>query len=167
MINEFRKFILRGNAIDLAVGIVIGAAFTAIVNSLVNDLINPIIGVLIGGVDFSSIVIPLRYADDGTIAAGLYIGRFINAIIQFLIVGFAMFLIVRAVNAAQELRPERLPGFKEAAGLLGRREVPLPAPLPPSTAVIPAVPAPSAPSNDQLLLEAINKLNATLEKRLK
>jgi large conductance mechanosensitive channel len=109
MIAEFRKFILRGNVLDLAVGIIIGAAFTAIVNSLVNDVIMPPLGMVLGGVDFSNIFIVLK---DGatagpyaTLAAAqeagavtINIGMFINALIEFLIVAFVVFLIVRAVN---------------------------------------------------------------------
>lgn len=102
---EFKKFILRGNVIDLAVGIVIGAAFTTIVGSLVEDLINPIIGLLIGGIDFSNLFIVLsgerKASLEATRAAGaavLGIGVFINAIIKFLIVAMAIFWLLKALT---------------------------------------------------------------------
>ena len=105
MLNEFRTFIVRGNMIDLAVGIVIGAAFTTVVNSFVNDLLMPPIGLLLGGVDFSSLFITLRGGPYPSLAAAkaagaptLNYGLFINSIINLLIVGFAVFLVVRAVN---------------------------------------------------------------------
>jgi large conductance mechanosensitive channel len=102
---EFKKFILRGNVIDLAVGIVIGAAFTAIVSSLVEDLINPIIGLLIGGIDFSNLFVvlsgerlPSLEATREGGAAVLAVGSFINAIIKFLIVAMAIFWLLKAIN---------------------------------------------------------------------
>lgn len=102
MIKEFTKFIMRGNVLDLAVGIIIGSAFTAIVNSLVNDIIMPPIGLLIGGIDFSQIVITLKAATADAPAVTMNIGLFINAIITFLIVALAVFLMVRAFNSAME-----------------------------------------------------------------
>lgn len=92
MLNEFKAFIARGNVIDLAVGIIIGAAFTGIVDSAVKDVIMPPIGAVLAGVDFSSIVIPL------TDKATINIGLFINAVIRFAIVAWAVFLLVKAVN---------------------------------------------------------------------
>jgi len=98
MLKEFQKFIMRGNVIDLAVGIIIGTAFTAIVNSLVNDVIMPPIGLLIGGVDFSNLQIVLQEATADTEAVAIRYGAFINALIQFLIVAFVVFMLVRSVN---------------------------------------------------------------------
>jgi large conductance mechanosensitive channel len=106
MWEEFRKFIARGNVIDLAVGIIVGAAFTSIVNSLVNDLIMPPLGLAIGGIDFSNFFLVLKGSGDfptpeAAKAAGavtLNYGLFINACIRFLIVSFAVFLLVRQVN---------------------------------------------------------------------
>lgn len=92
MLKEFREFLMRGNVLDLAVGIIIGAAFTAIVTSLVDDIISPLIGLVTGGVDFSQVVIPL------TDEASINIGNFINAIIYFVIVAFVLFMIIRAYN---------------------------------------------------------------------
>jgi large conductance mechanosensitive channel len=114
MIKEFRTFIMRGNVIDLAVGIIIGAAFTAIVNSLVNDLINPFIGLLLGGTDLSNIFIVLRdgvppgpyQTLEAAVAAGavtVNIGSFINAVINFLIIALVVFLLIRAINRAMTL----------------------------------------------------------------
>jgi len=103
-IAEFQAFILRGNVIDLAVGIIIGAAFTAIVNSLVTDIFNPVIGLLLGGVDFSNIFVVLSGERGPTLAATresgaavLALGTFVNAVINFLIVAFAVFWLIRAL----------------------------------------------------------------------
>lgn len=110
MIKEFKEFIARGNVIDLAVGIIIGAAFTAIVNSLVTDLINPIIGLLTGGTDFSGLYFVLKgnvpdgaslqVARDSGAAVFAY-GAFLSAVINFLIIAWAVFLLVKAVNRVQ------------------------------------------------------------------
>ena len=104
-LSEFRGFIMRGSVVDLAVGIVIGAAFTGVVNSLVKDILNPVIGVLIGGVDFSNVFISLNGQHYATLAAAktagaatLNFGLFINAIIQFLIVSFAIFWVIKALT---------------------------------------------------------------------
>lgn len=98
MWQEFKTFVMRGNVMDLAVGIIIGAAFTAIVNSLVNDVLMPPIGWLVGGIDFSEIVITLPVqGEDGT-AVTIGIGLFINALINFVIVAIAVFFLVRGVN---------------------------------------------------------------------
>ena len=104
-LREFKAFIMRGSVVDLAVGLVIGAAFTTIVTSFVEDLINPVIGLAIGGVDFSNIFVvlsgerraSLEATRDGG-AAVLAIGKFINAIIKFLIVSFAIFWVVKALS---------------------------------------------------------------------
>ncbi len=111
MFAEFRKFIMRGNVLDLAVGIIIGAAFTTIVNSLVNDVISPLIGIITGGLDFSSVKIILREAVGETPETAIGIGLFINAVINFVIVAFVLFLIIRAYNSAVErFRKEPEPG---------------------------------------------------------
>ena len=105
MFQEFRTFIMRGNVIDLAVGVIIGAAFGKIVASLVDDIIMPPIGVILGGVDFSNLFITLSGGDYQSLAqakeagaATINYGAFINVVIQFLIVEFAVFLLVRQVN---------------------------------------------------------------------
>ncbi|MEO8715517.1 MAG: large conductance mechanosensitive channel protein MscL [Acetobacteraceae bacterium] len=104
-VGEFRAFIMRGSVVDLAVGIIIGLAFTGVVNSLVKDIINPAIGLLTGGIDFSNYFIPLNgqhYATlDAAKAAGaatINIGVFINSIINFVIISFAIFWIVKALS---------------------------------------------------------------------
>ncbi|HMT21229.1 MAG TPA: large-conductance mechanosensitive channel protein MscL [Promineifilum sp.] len=91
MLKEFRDFITRGNVIDLAVAVILGAAFTAIVNSLVNDIIMPVIGALLGGVDFTSLAIPVG-------DASITYGNFIQAIINFLLIALVLFLIIRSLN---------------------------------------------------------------------
>ena len=105
MLSEFRDFIMRGNVVDLAVGIVIGAAFGTVVTSFVNDLLMPPIGLLLGQVDFASLFITLRGGPYPSIAAAkaagaptLNYGLFLNNVISLLIVGFAVFLLVRQVN---------------------------------------------------------------------
>lgn len=105
MLKEFKEFAMRGNVLDLAVGVIIGAAFGKIVSSLVDDIIMPPIGKALGHVDFSNLFINLGEASYPTIAAAkaagsptLNYGIFLNAIINFLIVAFAVFLLVRTVN---------------------------------------------------------------------
>lgn len=112
MLSEFKAFISRGNVIDLAVGIIIGAAFTGIVNSLVSDVVMPVIGILTSGVDFSNLFIPLSWEKwekvKGTVEtlkqakdAGvpvMSIGVFINTVINFLIVSFVIFILVKQIN---------------------------------------------------------------------
>jgi large conductance mechanosensitive channel len=107
MLQEFKEFVNKGNALDLAVGVVIGAAFAKIVDSLVNDLVMPVIGLLTGGIDFSSRFLVLS-SGGGTFntlaeakASGLPIfayGNFLNIVLQFVIIAFSIFLIVRQVN---------------------------------------------------------------------
>lgn len=119
MLKEFQEFAMRGNVADMAVGIVIGAAFTAIVNSLVNDIIMPPVGYLTGGVDFSAIFIPLEAGDFATIEAAreagvatVNVGLFINALITFVIVAFALFLLIKGMNRlrrTQEEEPAAVP----------------------------------------------------------
>ena len=98
VVKEFKEFAMRGNVLDLAIGIIIGGAFGKVVSSMVNDVLMPPIGVLIGGVDFSSFGVTLRDAVGATQAAILKYGVFLNNIIDFTIVAFAVFLIVKAVN---------------------------------------------------------------------
>ncbi len=104
-VAEFRAFIARGNVVDLAVGIIIGAAFTGIVNSLVKDIFNPVIGMAVGGIDFSNIFVPLNGEHYNSLAdaqrAGaptVNIGVFINTMINFVIIAFVVFWVVKAVQ---------------------------------------------------------------------
>jgi large conductance mechanosensitive channel len=106
MLSEFKAFAMRGNVVDMAVGVVIGGAFGKIVSSLVDDLIMPLVGVLTGGVDFTSFKIPL--AGD----AQLGIGNFLQRVVDFTIIAFAIFVMVKAMNAAkakQEAAPAEPP----------------------------------------------------------
>jgi large conductance mechanosensitive channel len=147
MLKEFRDFIMRGNVLDLAVGIILGVAFGSIVTSLVNDIIMPPIGVLLGGVDFSNIYTVLKegttpgpYAslqaakDAGAAVIGW--GIFINALINFIIVALAVFLLVKAVNRMMALRKKQEKA-EEAA----------------------------APDPQEKLIAAMDRLTATLEKK--
>jgi large conductance mechanosensitive channel len=116
MLEEFKKFAMRGNVIDLAVGIIIGAAFTSIVNSLVNDVLMPPLGLAIGGIDFSDFFITLKGAGgyatlEQAKAAGavtINYGLFVNSVIKFIIVAFAVFILVKQINrlaAKEEAKP--------------------------------------------------------------
>lgn len=149
MLKEFREFILKGNALDLAVGIIIGAAFTAVVTSLVSDIITPIIG-LLGGLRFDDIFILLKEGTPAgpyvTLAAAqaagavtLNVGLFLNAIVNLLIVGFVLFLIIRSINRLMTARKKQ-----EAA-----------APAAPDPAVV----------REERLIAAMEKLTAALEKK--
>ena len=143
MLKEFKEFIARGNVMDLAVGIIIGAAFTAIVSSLVGDLINPIIGLILGGVDFTNMyfVMSGEVADGASLttardsgAAVFAYGAFITAVINFLIIAFVVFMLVKGVNK-----------IKDAA--IKKEEMA-------------AADAPAAPSQEQLLTEIRDALRA-------
>lgn len=147
MFKEFQKFILRGNVLDLAVGIIIGAAFTGVVSSLVNDIIMPPIGLLLGGIDFANIFLPLQALPEGVTTLQqakdaaipvIAIGAFINTIINLLIVGFAVFMMVR--------------GFNRLSEMTSKKEAEAPA-------------APAQPTTEEKLVAAIEKLNSVLDKR--
>ena len=110
---EFRAFIMRGNVVDLAVGIIVGAAFTAIVNSLVKDIFNPFLGLLTGGLDFSNLFVALNGKHYDNLAdaqhagaATVNIGLFLNAIIQFIIVSFAIFWVVKVLSKLNQQKKE-------------------------------------------------------------
>jgi large conductance mechanosensitive channel len=107
--QEFKAFVLRGNVIDLAVGVVIGAAFGKIVSSLVGDVIMPPIGLLIGGVDFSQLSWILKPAVGDKPAVVLGIGKFIQTIVDFLVISFVIFLVVKAVNRMHRKEPPPAP----------------------------------------------------------
>lgn len=119
MLNEFKSFIAKGNVMDMAVGIIMGAAFTAIVTSMVSDLLNPVIGLFMGGVDFSNMYINLSGEEYASLAAAqeagaatFNYGLFINAVINFLIVAFVVFLLVKGVN---KIKDEAIKKEKEEA----------------------------------------------------
>jgi large conductance mechanosensitive channel len=112
MLEEFKKFAMRGNVIDLAVGVIIGASFTGIVTSLVNDIIMPPVGLALGGVDFSNFFIVLKGAPAETLAAAkaakdvtLNYGLFVNAVINFVIVAFVLFMLIRQINKLAPPKP--------------------------------------------------------------
>jgi large conductance mechanosensitive channel len=112
MLKEFRDFAMRGNVIDLAIGIIIGAAFTTVVNSLVKDIIMPPIGYIMNGIDFSNLFITLTGEDYPSLkaaedagAATINYGLFINAVINFLIVAFAIFIVVKQINRFRKQAP--------------------------------------------------------------
>jgi large conductance mechanosensitive channel len=98
MMAEFKKFAMRGNVVDMAVGIVIGAAFGKIVSSLVKDVLMPPIGMLMGGVDFTSLAIELKAATEQAEAVTINYGIFIQTVLDFLIIAFAIFMVVKAMN---------------------------------------------------------------------
>lgn len=127
--DEFKKFILKGNVVDLAVAVVIGAAFGKIVASLVNDIVMPFLGLIIGGVSFTDLKILISPATETAEEVAIRYGMFIQSIIDFLIIGFAIFLIVKLINKVQKK--------KEAA---------------------PAPEAPPQPSNEEVLLGEIRDL---------
>jgi large conductance mechanosensitive channel len=132
MLKEFRDFVMRGNVLDLAVAFIMGVAFTGVITSLVNDVIMPPIGLALGGVDFSQLVIPLKAAAGDMPAVTINIGLFINALVQFLIVAFVVFLLVRSMN-------RMMARFEE-----------------------PAAAAPPEPTTEEKLLAAINELTAVI-----
>ncbi|RYY73582.1 MAG: large-conductance mechanosensitive channel protein MscL [Gammaproteobacteria bacterium] len=105
IVKEFKEFAVKGNVIDLAVGIIIGAAFGKIVTSIVADVIMPPIGLLIGGVDFSDLVITLKAAEGATPAVVISIGKFIQTLIDFTIIAFAIFLLIKVINKVKAKEP--------------------------------------------------------------
>ena len=123
MLTEFKKFAMRGNVIDLAVGVIIGAAFGKIVTSLVSDVIMPPIGVLMGGLDFSNIFINLSGGDYATLqaakeagAATINVGLFINTVIDFTIVAIAIFLVIKQINRFAPPPPPPPPASTKECG---------------------------------------------------
>ncbi len=131
--NEFKKFINKGNVIEMAVGLIMATYFGAIVKSLVNDIIMPPVGMLLGGVDFSAlkVVIQSQNESEGITEVAIYYGSFINTIITFLLVAFAIFLVVKFYNRVKEK--------------LEKKEAEAPTP-------------PTAPSNEEVLLTEIRDL---------
>jgi large conductance mechanosensitive channel len=114
ILQEFRDFAMRGNVVDMAVGIIIGGAFGTIVQSLVKDVIMPPIGLMLGGVDFSNIKIPLRGGDTGQDSVAISIGVFINNLISFLIVALAVFALVKTINEIRKRFEKEQPAASPA-----------------------------------------------------
>jgi large conductance mechanosensitive channel len=102
--QEFKEFAVKGNALDMAVGIIIGAAFNKIVNSLVNDILMPPLGILIGGVDFKNLEVVLKGAEGNMPAVVIRYGLFINTVIEFIIIGFSVFVVVKVMNKLIKVR---------------------------------------------------------------
>lgn len=128
MLSEFKDFAMRGNVVDMAVGVVIGGAFKSIVTSFTNDILMPPIGLLLGGVNFSDLSLKIKDAAGEAEAVAINYGVFINTVLDFLIIAFAIFLVVKAMNAAME------------AGKKAEEEAP---------------PAPPEPSKEEILLGEI------------
>ena len=155
MIQEFKKFIMRGNVVDLAVGIVIGTAFKGITTSLVKDIITPPIGRIIGGINFEDLFISLDGVSYPSLAAAkevgaatINVGVFINVIIDFLITAAAIFILIRAVNRLNEAVEDLMDGDEP-------EPVPEPEPEP--------EPDPE-PTTDEKLVAVLEKLSAQLDK---
>ena len=106
MMQEFKTFAMRGNVIDMAVGIVIGGAFGKIVSSFVADVIMPPIGLLIGGVNFSNLLITIKNASGDAAAVTLNYGKFIQTVVDFIIIAFAIFMVIRGMNALKKKEEE-------------------------------------------------------------
>ncbi len=111
MFKEFKEFAVKGNVIDLAVGVVIGAAFGKIVTSLVNDIIMPIIGTLTGGINFKDLKVILKKADEKVDAVTFNYGNFIQTVVEFLIIAFSIFLFIKLINKLK--REKKVEAIKE------------------------------------------------------
>ena len=109
MMQEFKKFAMRGNVVDMAVGIIIGAAFGKIISSFVADVLMPPIGLLIGGVDFSNLAITIKAAAGGAAAVTLNYGKFIQSVVDFVIIAFAIFMAIKAMNTLKKKEDEAPP----------------------------------------------------------
>jgi large conductance mechanosensitive channel len=125
MLEEFKKFALRGNVVDLAIGVIIGAAFSGIVNSLVGDIIMPIIGAITGGIDFSNYYIPLSskvtastLAEAKKEGAVLAWGNFLTITLNFIIIAFVLFLVIRAINQFSRKQAEKAAPLTKTEELL-------------------------------------------------
>lgn len=129
IVDEFKAFAMKGNVLDMAVGIIIGAAFGKIVSSVVNDIIMPPIGLMVGGVNFTDLKIVMKAATETNPAVTLNYGNFLQVTFDFLIVAFSVFLVIKAMNAAKKKQE-----------------------------VAPAPPAPPAPTKEETLLTEIRDL---------
>ncbi len=114
LLTEFKEFAVKGNVVDMAVGIIVGAAFGKIVSSLVKDIIMPPIGLAMGGVNFSDLAIVLKQAEGEVAAVTINYGVFIQTVIDFVIVAFAIFMAIKAMNAAKRAREEEPAAAPEA-----------------------------------------------------
>ena len=106
LVDEFKAFVMRGNVVDMAVGVIIGGAFGKIVTSLVNDIFMPIIGMVLGNVDFTSLEIKLGEPVEGAEQAAIRYGMFIQEIVNFLIIAFCIFMVIKLINKAKKKKDE-------------------------------------------------------------
>lgn len=120
MLKEFKAFAMRGNVVDMAVGIVIGTAFGKIVSSFVSDVIMPPIGKLSGGVDFSSLAITLQEASSGAEAVTINYGVFLNTVIDFIIIAFAIFVVIKGINSMKKKEAPVDPTEKDCPKCISR-----------------------------------------------
>ena len=118
LVSEFKEFAVKGNAVDMAVGIIVGGAFGKIVSSLVNDVIMPPIGVLMGGTDFTKLAMTLKEAEGEAAAVTLNYGQFIQNTVDFLIVAFAIFMVVKGINSMKKKEEEAAPAGPSQEELL-------------------------------------------------
>lgn len=116
MFKEFKEFAVKGNVIDLAIGVIIGGAFGKIVTSLVNDIIMPPIGLILGGVDFTKLSITLKSATEEAAAVTINYGAFINNVIDFLIIAFTIFIVIRQMNRLKRKEEKKEEKKEEAKG---------------------------------------------------
>ena len=130
---EFKKFIMRGNVLDMAIGLVVGSAFTAIVQSVVKDIINPVIGLIIGKIDFQELRVILIPATESAGEVAIRYGALIQNIIQFLLTAFVLFVIIRAVNRFKEKKEAEA---KAKAAAEKKEEEAKPAPVPEDIALL-------------------------------
>ena len=106
LVDEFKAFVMRGNVVDMAVGVIIGGAFGKIVTSLVNDIFMPIIGMILGNIDFTSLEIKLGEPVEGAEQAAIKYGMFIQEIVNFLIIAFCIFMVIKLINKVQKKKDE-------------------------------------------------------------
>ena len=134
---EFKKFIMRGNVLDMAIGMVVGSAFTAIVQSVVKDIINPVVGLLIGKIDFTELRVILIPATETAGEVAIRYGALIQNILQFLITAFVLFVIIRSINKFKEKRESEAKAKAEAeAKAKAEEEAKKPVPVPEDIALL-------------------------------
>ncbi|MEG0693270.1 MAG: large-conductance mechanosensitive channel protein MscL, partial [Oscillospiraceae bacterium] len=112
-VSEFKVFISRGNVVDMAVGIIIGTAFTGIVNSLVKDVIMPFVGIIIGGVNFNTLKFVITPATADTVESAIYYGTFFQKVVDFLIISFVVFLMIKLMNSFRRKQDKTPPPVEE------------------------------------------------------
>lgn len=106
MLQEFKKFIMRGNVVDLAVALIIGAAFGRIITSFVDDVLMPILGIFVGGINFADLKIVIEEAQGEAVELAIYYGNFLQSLVDFLIIGFVIFMMIRLINNMRKKKEE-------------------------------------------------------------